>query len=46
MYTAETQWLAVDQAQDSLPSSRAPKLDTLFEKPLEAIHDGAEKHRG
>lgn len=45
MYTAEGQF-AVDQAQGSLPNSRASKLDTPFEISLEAFHGGAEKHRG
>lgn len=44
-HTVEAQF-AVDQAQGSLPNSRASKLDTLFEKLLEAFHGGAGKHRG
>jgi hypothetical protein len=46
MYTAETPCLAVDQAQDSLLSSKVSKLDMLFEKLPGAFHDGAEKHKG
>jgi hypothetical protein len=44
-YTLEGQF-AVDRALGSLPYSRASKLDTRFEKFLEAFHGGAEKHRG
>lgn len=46
MYTAETRLLAVDQAQDSLPNSRASNLDMLFEKLLGAFRGGAERHMG